>query len=173
MLGSPPVPASDVELAQGKLVQFAAGCVNSRTMAELKTRPTGADVDAFLNAVTPDKRQDEARQLDQLFRASAGFAPQMWGENIVGYGRYRYRYASGHKGEFLATGFSPRVRALSVYILPGYADYSSILVRLGRHKTGKSCLYINKLADVDIDVLGELIQAGLHDLDKLWPVQAT
>jgi hypothetical protein len=142
-------------------------------MSEVKTRPTDADVDAFLNAVTPERRRDEALQLDQLFRESSGFAPQMWGENIVGYGRYQYRYASGHDGEFLATGFSPRVRALSVYILPGYADYNSILDRLGKHKTGKSCLYINNLADVDLEVMGELIRAGLQDLEKQWPVQAT
>lgn len=142
-------------------------------MADLKTRPTGADVGAFLNSVAPESRRDESQRLDALFRSVTGFEPLMWGEIIVGYGRYEYRYRSGHTGEFLATGFAPRARALSVYIMPGYGDYGSILARLGRQKSGKSCLYINRLADADLDVLGELIKQGLRDLDRLWPVQAT
>ena len=96
----------------------------------------------------------------------------MWGPSIVGYGRYDYTYPTGHSGSFLATGYSPRKAALSIYILPGYTDYRSILSRLGKHKTGKSCLYINKLADVDLDVLSELIRAGLKDLATHWPVHS-
>jgi len=97
----------------------------------------------------------------------------MWGASIVGYGRYHYRYKSGREGDFLATGFSPRKTALSVYIMPGYADFGDILSRLGKHKLGKSCLYVNKLADIDLDVLSELIRAGLEDLGRLWPVEPT
>ncbi len=97
----------------------------------------------------------------------------MWGPSIVGYGRYHYRYKSGREGDFLATGFSPRKAALSIYIMPGYADFGDILSRLGKHKLGKSCLYVNKLADIDLDVLAELIRAGLEDLEKHWPVEPT
>ncbi len=140
-------------------------------MSTMKTVPTGADVGAFLAGVEPERRRLDAQALDPLFRAATGFAPQMWGDSIVGYGRYEYTYASGHSGSFLATGFSPRKSALSIYIMPGYSDFAPILSRLGKHKTGKSCLYINKLADVDADVLSELIRAGLKDLATHWPVQ--
>ncbi len=97
----------------------------------------------------------------------------MWGPSIVGYGRYHYRYKSGREGDFLATGFSPRKAAHSIYIMPGYADFTHILSRLGKHKLGKSCLYVNKLADIDLDVLAELIRAGLDDLEKTWSVDPT
>ena len=97
----------------------------------------------------------------------------MWGPSIVGYGRYHYVYKSGREGDYLATGFSPRKSALSIYIMPGYADFGEILARLGKHKTGKSCLYVNKLADIDLDVLAELIRAGLTDLAAHWPVDPT
>lgn len=141
-------------------------------MSGNKMQPTPISVETFLKEVTPEKKRLDALSLDQLFREATSFVPQMWGENMVGYGRYRYKYASGREGEFLASGFSPRARAFSIYIMPGYTDYSSILDRLGKHKMGKSCLYINKLADVDLDVLGELIKVGLRDLDAKWPVQA-
>lgn len=94
----------------------------------------------------------------------------MWGPSIIGYGRYHYRYESGREGDFLATGFSPRKAAHSIYIMPGYQDYNSILRRIGKHRLGRSCLYVNKLADIDIIVLAELISAGLRDLTKLYPV---
>lgn len=139
-------------------------------MSSAKTLPTGADVDAYLNSVEPRRRREESVVLDALFRRATGFRPQMWGSSIVGYGRYDYTYASGHSGTFLATGFSPRKSAFSIYILPGYADFGDLLKRLGKHKIGKSCLYINKLADVDTEVLTELIQAGLTDLATRWDV---
>ena len=89
---------------------------------------------------------------------------------MIGYGQYHYRYDSGREGDFLATGFSPRRANLSIYILPGYADFGSILDRLGKHRTGKSCLYVNKLADIDPVVLEELIRAGLEDLGRRWQI---
>jgi hypothetical protein len=94
----------------------------------------------------------------------------MWGSSMIGYGSYAYRYDSGREGESLATGFSPRKASLSIYVMPGYADYGAILDRLGKHKMGKSCLYVNKLADIDLDVLAELIKTGLDDLGRKWPV---
>lgn len=140
-------------------------------MSENKTRPSGADVTAFLDAVEPARRREDARALEALFREVTGFQPQMWGPSIVGYGAYHYIYETGREGDMCATGFSPRKANLVLYIMPGYQDYSEILSRLGKHKLGKSCLYLNKLADVDVDVLAELIRKGLADLDKIWPVQ--
>ena len=139
-------------------------------MKEAVTRPTGASVEAFLDAAEPARRRDEGHRLDALFRRVTGFEPQMWGPSIVGYGRYDYRYASGHSGSFLATGFSPRKAQLVLYILPGYADFGPILDRLGPHKKGKSCLYLTALAKVDEGALEDLIHAGLEDLNKHWTV---
>ncbi|WP_299967778.1 DUF1801 domain-containing protein [uncultured Roseobacter sp.] len=124
----------------------------------------------FLATVTPERRQREAMTLDALFREVTGWAPRLWSGGMLGYGRYDYTYASGRSGSFLATGFAPRKARLSVYILPGYTDFSAILKDLGKHKTGKSCVYINKLEDVDLDVLRRLIRAGLSDLAAQWPV---
>lgn len=140
---------------------------------ENKTQPTGASVEDFLAAVTPERRRTDALALDRLFREVTGFQPQMWGESILGYGRYHYRYASGREGDFLATGFSPRKANLSIYIMPGYGNFGDLLARLGKHKTGVSCLYVNKLADIDMAVLGELIRAGLRDLAGHWPIEPT
>lgn len=139
-------------------------------MAPNKTRATGVSPEDFLKTVEPAQRREDGQTLLHLFADVTGFPPRMWGPSIIGYGRYHYVYDSGREGDFLATGFSPRKASLSIYILPGYQDYSAILARLGKHKLGKSCLYINKLADIDLDVLGELIRAGLRDLDAKWPV---
>lgn len=139
-------------------------------MSPNKTQPEKLPVEAFLASIEPETRREEARQLDALFRKVTGFEPVMWGPSIIGYGRYHYRYDSGREGDFLATGFSPRKAQHSVYILPGYADYSEILSRLGKHSTGKSCLYVKRLSDIDMDVLAELIVAGLKDLDAQWKV---
>ncbi len=135
--------------------------------------PTGQNIAEFLATVQQLRKADEAQVLDRLFQDTTGFAPVMWGPSIVGYGRYHYRYASGREGDFLATGFSPRKAAHSIYIMPGYADFEYILSRMGKHKLGKSCLYVNKLSDIDLDVLRELIKAGLEHLDGIWPVEPT
>ena len=141
-------------------------------MAENKTTATTQSVQAFLKAVDHPTRRSDAQALDQMFQRVTGLQPVMWGPSIIGYGRYDYTYDSGRSGSFLATGFSPRKANLSIYIMPGYADFSDILVRLGKHKIGKSCLYINKLADIDMAVLEELVRAGLQDLATKWPVSA-
>ncbi|WP_264212464.1 DUF1801 domain-containing protein [Leisingera thetidis] len=140
-------------------------------MNQNKTVPTGASVADFLAGVEPARKAQEAQDLDALFRRATGFEPQMWGDSLVGYGRYHYRYRTGREGDFLATGFSPRKARHSIYIMPGYQDYGALLARLGKHKLGKSCLYVNKLADIDLEVLAELVRAGLRDLDAIWPVQ--
>ena len=136
-----------------------------------KTAATDADVGAFLEGVEPARRREEGQALDRLFRDATGWAPRMWGPSIVGYGAYTYTYASGRTGDWLATGFSPRKAKLSIYIMPGYTDYSAILADLGKHTKGKSCLYINKLADIDTAVLARLIRAGLDDLARHYPVR--
>lgn len=141
------------------------------SMADNKTQPTGQAVAEFIATTEPPAKREDARVLDRLFCQVTGFSPVMWGPSIIGYGRYHYRYDSGREGDFLATGFSPRTARHSIYIMPGYADYGDILTRLGKYRMGKSCLYVNKLADIDLDVLAELIRAGLRDLDKTWKVR--
>jgi hypothetical protein len=139
-------------------------------MSGNKTVETTQSVAEFLSMVEPEKKRLDATELDRIFRETTGFEPRMWGPSIIGYGRYHYKYETGREGDFLATGFSPRKANLSVYIMPGYTDFQDILDRIGKHKKGKSCLYINKLADIDTDVLAELIRAGLDDLGARWPV---
>lgn len=142
-------------------------------MSQNKTTATDGSVPAFLDAVTPARRRDDALALDALFREATGWSPVMWGPSIVGYGSYHYVYDSGREGDMCATGFSPRKSNLAIYIMPGYADYGPLLADLGKHRLGKSCLYLNKLADVHVGVLKTLIQTGITDLGKKWPVTAT
>ncbi|MEQ9261446.1 MAG: DUF1801 domain-containing protein [Roseovarius sp.] len=139
-------------------------------MPENKTQATDASPEAFLATVAPARRRQEAERLLPFFARVTGFPPVMWGPAIIGYGRYHYTYASGREGDFLATGFSPRKAALSIYVLPGYQDYGGILSRLGKHKLGRSCLYVTRLEEIDMAVLEELIRAGLKDLAARWPV---
>ncbi len=139
-------------------------------MAQNKKQPGRASVAAYLEAVEHPRRREDAMVLDRLFQEVTGFRPCMWGDTIIGYGRYDYTYASGRSGSFLATGFAPRKANMVVYVMPGYADFSEILDRLGPHRLGKSCLYLGALSKVDLDVLAELIRAGLADLGQRWPV---
>lgn len=139
-------------------------------MSTTITRATAQSVSDFLSSVEPPRRRDEGLVLDQVFRAATGFQPRMWGLSMVGYGRYAYRYDSGHSGESLATGFSPRKAQLVVYILPGFAAMEPLLARLGPHALGKSCLYLKRLEGIDLSVLAELIRAGLDDLATRWTV---
>lgn len=138
-----------------------------------KIQPTNQSVTDFLNAIEHPQKRDDAIALNALFRQVTGYNPVMWGEAIIGYGQYHYKYASGRTGDFLATGFSPRKANFSVYIMPGYADFDHILKNIGKHKLGKSCLYFNKLADIDTDALSTLIRAGLDDLNGHWKVMPT
>jgi hypothetical protein len=128
------------------------------------------EVAAFFDALE-GRRAEEAPALDALFQRASGFSPKLWG-TVVGYGAYDYTYASGRSGTSFATGFSARKAKLSIYIMPGYADFDEILARLGKHKMGKACLTINKLPDIDLQVLEELVQAGLRNLAKSWEIRA-
>lgn len=131
--------------------------------AQNKTQVTKIDPSDFIAAVEPEKKKADAETLLDFFNRVTGLEPQMWGPSIIGYGRYHYKYESGREGEFMMTGFSPRKQNLTLYIMPGYkfGDMGDKLDRLGKHKLGKSCLYINKLADVDMDVLEEIVLEGL------------
>lgn len=141
--------------------------------AQNKTQVTEVSVDDFIAAVDHPVRRADAIALNEMFTRVTGWQPRMWGPTMIGYGQYHYIYDSGREGDCLATGFSPRKANLSIYILPGYGDFGDYLARLGKHKIGKSCLYINKLADVDMGVLEELVRAGLDDLATRWPVTPT
>ncbi len=130
--------------------------------ATLKTTQNTANVESFIAAVEYPQRREDAQTLFALFNRVSGLEARMWGNSIVGYGRYHYKYDSGREGEFFLTGFSPRKASMTIYIMPGYRDLSEMLDRLGKHKLGKSCLYINKLKDVDLAVVEELVLYGLE-----------
>ena len=142
-------------------------------MSSNATVMTDASVEAFIDAVETAGRREDARLLDTVFREETGFAPRMWGPSIIGYGVYHYIYKSGREGDFLATGFSPRKANMTVYIMPGYTDFSGILADVAPHKLGKSCLYLGRLDKIDLGVLRRLIRAGLRDLARTWPILPT
>jgi len=137
------------------------------------TVPSDASVDAYLAQVMPERRRADALVMDQIFREVTGWQPMIWGASMVGYGRYAYRYDSGHSGQSFATGFAPRKAKMVVYIMPGYADFGDILARLGPHRMGKACLYLGVLSKVDLDALRDLIRAGLDDLGQRWTIDPT
>ncbi|WP_424989620.1 DUF1801 domain-containing protein [Fluviibacterium sp. S390] len=137
------------------------------------TQPSDADVASYLAQVEPAGRREDAILLDRIFREETGFEPVLWGTSIIGYGRYDYTYATGHSGQTLATGFAPRKANMVVYIMPGYGEFAHILNDLGRHKLGKSCLYLGRLSGVNEDALRRLIRAGLEDMATRWPIQPT
>lgn len=138
-------------------------------MAELKTRETDADVDAFLDAIEDERRRDDCRAICQMMREASGAQPRMWGASIVGFGHYDYRYESGRTGTWMRIGFAPRKRDLTLYIMPGFDDAADLLAELGKHKTGKSCLYVKSLADLDEAVLRRLIDRALAHMRQKYP----
>ncbi len=129
--------------------------------AQNKTMPTSVTPKDFIAGVEPERRREDGMALLEFFNKVTGLKPKMWGPSIIGYGRYHYKYESGREGDSLMTGFSPRKSALTMYIMPGYRDMSDKLERLGKHKIGKACLYVNKLADIDMAVLEEIVVEGV------------
>ena len=125
--------------------------------AELKTKPTRADVDKFLNSIKDEKKREDSFKILKMMKQITKEEPKMWGSSIVGFGDYHYRYASGREGDWFLTGFSPRKQSLTLYMMSYLEKYEKILKRLGKYKTGKGCLYIKQLEDVDMKVLKELI----------------
>ena len=126
-------------------------------MGEPKTKATEASVSDFLDTVSDDTRKRDCLTVLRLMTEVTGERPTMWGASIVGFGRYRYTYESGRQGEWPIVGFSPRKNDLTLYITPGFGPFEDLMARLGKYKTGKSCLYIKKLSDVDLAVLRDLL----------------
>ena len=141
--------------------------------AELKTKATELSVAEFIAAVPDQRRREEAAQVDALHRKVTGLEPKLWGPSIIGYGSYNYKYDSGREGTMCRGGFSPRKAALTVYLMGNYCDRQAevddLFARLGKHTTGKSCLYIKKLADVDLEVLERLVALSWEIMNAKYP----
>lgn len=140
-------------------------------MAEAKTKPTGASVTAYLNAIDDPERRKDCKTLATLMKKATGCSPKMWGPSIVGFDAYHYVYASGHEGDSCVVGFSSRKDALSVYLLAGYeeATTKALLAKLGKHKIGKACLYLKRLADVQLPILEQLIVRSVAETRRRYP----
>jgi len=131
-------------------------------MVQNKTTPTEVNILDFINTVEHTGRKEDALILLDLMKDITGLEPQMWGPSIIGFGSYHYKYDSGREGDMMITGFSPRKTSSVVYIMSGFKRHDELLQKLGKHKTGKSCLYINKLADVDMDILKEMVMLSIE-----------
>ena len=138
-------------------------------MSEPKTKPTRASVDRFIAAVPDPQRREESRRLVEMMQAATGDKPVLWGTAIVGFGRYHYRYDSGREGDWPITGFSPRKRELSLYIMSGFDRHADLLARLGRHRIGVSCLYLRRLDEIDMDVLDTLVRVSVDSMRERYP----
>ena len=138
-------------------------------MAEPKTKPTTESVELFLNRIADDQRRKDCFRLVAIMQAATKTEPQMWGTSIVGFGRHRYKYESGTKGEWPLIGFSPRKNDLTLYLMSGFLRHAESLKKLGKHKTGKGCLYLKKLADVDESTLKTIIKQTIADIRQgVW-----
>ncbi|WP_068545466.1 DUF1801 domain-containing protein [Thalassotalea crassostreae] len=137
-------------------------------MAENKTQITNVDVDDFIASVEHSQKQSDAKDLNVIFSEITGHRAKMWGAAIIGYGEYHYKYDSGREGDFLMTGFSPRKQNISLYIMMGFSKFDDLLSKLGKHKLGKSCLYINKLADIDEKILKEIIRLSFEQMKEKY-----
>lgn len=138
-------------------------------MAELKTQRNDKNVEDFLNTVSDEKKRTDSFTILELMEDVTGSEAEMWGDSIIGFGSYQYKYASGRDAEWFLTGFSPRKQNLTLYIMSGFDEYDDLLGKLGKHSTGKSCLYIKKLEDVDQDVLRELVSKSVEHMKKTNP----
>jgi hypothetical protein len=138
-------------------------------MAELKTKPTGVAVDTFLDGVADPQRRADAQRVRAMMERLSGYPAAMWGPSIVGFGSYHYKYDSGHEGDWGRIGFSPRAKELVLYLMGGFPRHQALMDRLGKYKTGKSCLYIKRLSDVDEAVLEELIVEALDYMREKYP----
>ena len=135
-------------------------------MAENKTQPTNSSVTAFINGIEDKEKRADARKISAMMRAATGAKPRMWGSSIVGFGQYHCKYESGREGDFMLTGFSARKKALTLYIMTGFEGVDSIMSELGKYKTGKSCLYIKRLSDVDQKLLERLVSRSVQTMRK-------
>ena len=138
-------------------------------MAELKTKKTRASVPTFLESVENEQRRKDAFELLEIFKKTTKTPPKLWGNSIVGFGEYHYKSdRSSQEGDWPLTGFSPRKRNMTVYIMPGFSSYQDLLSKLGRHKTSVSCIYFNKLENIDVMVLKQIIRRSVADMKKIY-----
>lgn len=137
-------------------------------MAELKTAPNDQSVTTFIAAVDDAGKREDCEALVQLMEEVTQQPPRMWGDSIVGFGSYHYRYASGREGDWFLTGFSPRKQNLTVYIMSGFSHFSKLMEQLGRYKISKSCLYVKRLSDIDPAVLKELIERSVQHVNEMY-----
>jgi len=135
-------------------------------MAENKTKPTALSVDSYFDAIVDENRRKDCKQLVKLMSKVSGQEPKMWGTSIVGFGSYHYKYESGREGDAPLIGFSSRKSDITLYLMLGTGDYQSLLSRLGKHTTGKGCLYVKRMADVDAAVLSDLVGACMEGLKR-------
>jgi len=138
-------------------------------MAETKTKPTAVAVDTFIDAVPNPQRREDAKKVRAMMERVTGEPARMWGPSIIGFGQYHYKYDSGHEGDMCRLGFSPRKAELVLYVLTEAGGQEALLARLGKHRTGKCCLYVRKLSDVDEAVLEELTVDALAYMDEKFP----
>ncbi len=137
-------------------------------MSEQKTKPTEVSVESFLETIPDENTRDDCFALVKMMKKITGSNPKMWGASIIGFGTYHYKYDSGHEGFSCLTGFSPRKQNISLYVMPGFSTHPELLQKLGKHKAGKGCLYIKRLADVNSDVLEKLIKFSVDYLKKKY-----
>lgn len=130
-------------------------------MPENKTRPSDANVETYIAAISDEQKRDDCRSLASLLQQITGEPPILWGDSIIGFGQYHYEYDSGHQGDAPLIGFSPRKREFAIYIMSGFEPLQSHLNKLGKHKTGKSCLYVKRLSDINLKALAELMTESL------------
>jgi hypothetical protein len=138
-------------------------------MADNKTKPNKISVTDFIEKIENGQKRKDAFALLDFFTKLTEKDPVMWGPSIIGFGSYHYIYDSGREGDMLLTGFSPRKTALTVYIIAGFKEYADLLEKLGKHKTGKSCLYLKKLSDIDMNILKELVSKSMKHIKEKYP----
>lgn len=138
-------------------------------MAELKTKLNDGSVEDFLNSVEDEQKKKDSIEVLNIMTQITGDDAKMWGSSIIGFGNYHYKYDSGREGDWFITGFSPRKQALTLYIMAGFSRYDELLQKLGKYKTGKSCLYVKKLEDIDLNVLKELISSSVKYMKEKYP----
>lgn len=137
-------------------------------MSDLKTKPNQGDVKAFIDTVEPEGKREDSQELLKLMAKITGLEPKMWGPSIIGYGNYHYKYKSGREGDWFLTGFSPRKQNMTVYLMGGFAESESLLEKLGKHKVSVGCLYFKKLADIDIEILKQLVTKSIDTLKERY-----
>ena len=142
-------------------------------MAENKTKENDASVEDFLNSIEHDQKREDSYLILEMMRKITGLEPKMWGDSMVGFGRYHYKYKSGREGDYFLTGFSPRKRNISIYIMAGFNNYQDMMAKIGKHKSSVSCLYINKLDDINMSILKKLINKSVKDMINIYNVGDT